>query len=61
MTKLKEITIKQIASPIGRNSKQKSILIGLGLNRLNKTKIVKSTPEILGMINKVPHLVKIID
>lgn len=57
----KTIKIKQIASPIGRPAKQKAILVGLGLNKINKVVELEDTPSIRGMINKVPHLVKIVD
>ncbi len=57
----KTIKVKQVASPIGRPAKQKAILVGLGLNKMNKVVELEDTPAIRGMINKVPHLVKIVD
>ena len=57
----KTIKGKQVASPIGRPAKQKAILVGLGLNKMNKVVELEDTPAIRGMINKVPHLVKIVD
>ena len=57
----KTIKVKQVASPIGRPAKQKAVLIGLGLNKMNKVVELKDTPSIRGMINKIPHLVKIVD
>jgi len=57
----KTIKVKQTASSIGRPEKQKAILIGLGLNKMNKVVELEDTPSIRGMINKVPHLVKIVD
>ncbi len=57
----KTIKVKQIASPIGRPEKQKAVLIGLGLNKMNKVVELEDTPAIRGMINKIPHLVKIVD
>ncbi len=57
----KTIKVKQVASPIGRPAKQKAVLIGLGLNKMNKVVELEDTPSIRGMINKVPHLVKIVD
>lgn len=57
----KIIKVKQVASPIGRPAKQKAILVGLGLNKMNKVVELEDTPAIRGMINKVPHLVKIVD
>ena len=57
----KTIKVKQVASPIGRPAKQKAILVGLGLHKMNKVVELEDTPAIRGMINKVPHLVKIVD
>ena len=57
----KTIKVKQVASPIGRPAKQKAVLIGLGLNKMNKVDELEDTPSIRGMINKIPHLVKIVD
>ena len=60
MTK-QTIKVKQIASPIGRPEKQKAILIGLGLNKMNKVVELEDTAAIRGMVNKIPHLVQIVD
>ena len=57
----KTIKVKQVASPIGRPAKQKAVLIGLGLNKMNKVVELEDTPSIRGMVNKIPHLVKIVD
>ena len=57
----KKIKVKQVASPIGRPAKQKAVLIGLGLNKMNKVVELEDTPAIRGMINKIPHLVKSVD
>ena len=57
----KTIKVKQGASPIGRPAKQKAVFIGLGLNKMNKVVELEDTPSIRGMINKIPHLVKIVD
>ena len=54
-----KIKITQVKSPIGRQSYQKKILISLGLNKLNKNKIHDNNSAIIGMINKVKHLVKV--
>ena len=51
----KTIKVKQVASPIGRPAKQKAVLIGLGLNKMNKVVELEDTPSIRGMINKIPH------
>ncbi|MCI5544617.1 MAG: 50S ribosomal protein L30 [Azospirillum sp.] len=57
----KTIKVKQIASPIGHPEKQKAILIGLGLNKVNKVVELEDTAAIRGMVNKIPHLVQIVD
>ena len=57
----KSIVVKQIGSPIRRPEKQRQTLIGLGLNKMNKTRELEDTPSVRGMVNKIPHLVKIIE
>ncbi|MGN6417657.1 MAG: 50S ribosomal protein L30 [Pseudobacter sp.] len=56
MTKIK---ITQVKSAIDRPERQKLTLKALGLNKLNVTKEVEATPQILGMIRKVTHLLKV--
>ena len=56
---MSKIKIKQLKSPIGRNNKQRKILISLGLNKINRERTLESNPAILGMINKVKHLIKV--
>jgi large subunit ribosomal protein L30 len=53
----KKLKITLIKSYIGRPHKQREILRGMGLWKLNKTVMLKDTPEIRGMVNKVRHLV----
>ena len=53
-----KISVKQIKSPIGRNSSQRKILISLGLNKINRTKVLPYNDSIFGMVKKVKHLVK---
>jgi large subunit ribosomal protein L30 len=55
----KMIKIKQIKSIIGRPEKQRKVLRGMGLTRLNKTVTLVDTPQVRGMINKVIHLVSV--
>ena len=50
--------VKQIKSGIGRPEKHKRVLKGLGLKRLNHRVILKDSPEVRGMIQKVVHLVE---
>ena len=58
MTKGKIITVTQIASPIGRKGYQKKCLIGLGLNKINRSRTLPYNDSIFGMVKKVSHLVK---
>jgi large subunit ribosomal protein L30 len=55
----KTIRVKQIGSPIGRQGYQRGTLIGLGLNKLGRTRELEDTPAVRGMIESLPHLVKI--
>jgi len=56
---MKKIKITQIKSAIDRPERQKLTLKALGLNKLHNSKEVEATPQILGMIRKVDHLVKV--
>ncbi len=55
----KMLKIKKVKSEIGRPEKQRKILRGMGLNKLNKTVTLVDTPQTRGMINKVIHLVSV--
>jgi len=55
----KTVTVTQIGSPLGRKAYQRGTLIGLGLNKMHKTRTLEDTPAVRGMINKVKHLVKV--
>lgn len=55
-----KITVKQIGSPIRRPKIQRDTLIGLGLNKMHRTRELEDTPEVRGMIRKIPHLVEIV-
>ncbi len=57
--KIKEIKITQIKSAIGSPKAQKLTVEALGIKKLNQSKVHKATPQILGMVNKVRHLVKV--
>ncbi|MBR6663541.1 MAG: 50S ribosomal protein L30 [Alphaproteobacteria bacterium] len=59
MASKKTIKVTQIKSPIGRPESQRATLIGLGLNKMNKTSELEDTPSVRGMIRKVAHLVKV--
>lgn len=56
---MKKIKITQIKSAIDRTERQKATLIALGLNKINASKEVEATPQILGMVRKVEHLVQV--
>ncbi len=55
------IKIKQIKSRIGAPAVQKKTLDSLGLKRMNQVVEKEATPAILGMVNKINHLVKIVE
>lgn len=57
----KTITVQQVGSPIRREASQRQTLVGLGLNKLNRTRTLPDTPAIRGMIEKVKHLVRVVD
>jgi large subunit ribosomal protein L30 len=54
------IKIRQIGSPIRRPSKQKEMLIGLGLGKMHRVVEVQDTPEVRGAIAKLPHMVEVV-
>ena len=56
---MKKIKITLVKSPIDRPERQKQTLKALGLNKMNASKEVEATPQILGMVNKVQHLIKV--
>jgi len=55
----KKVRVTQVGSPIGRRADQRQTLIGLGLNKLHRTRELEDTPSVRGMINKVKHLVRV--
>lgn len=57
--KKKTLTVTQIGSPIGRTKDQRATLVGLGLNKMNRSRELEDTPAVRGMINKVSHLVRV--
>jgi large subunit ribosomal protein L30 len=57
----KTITVEQIGSPIRREGKQRQTLVGLKLNKLHRTSTLEDTPAVRGMIEKVKHLVRVVD
>ncbi|OYW20587.1 MAG: 50S ribosomal protein L30 [Sphingobacteriales bacterium 12-47-4] len=57
--KMKKIKITLVKSPIDRPERQKLTLKALGLNKTNSSREVEATPQVLGMVRKVNHLVKV--
>jgi large subunit ribosomal protein L30 len=57
----KQIKVTQIHSPINRTADQRATLIGLGLNKMNRSRVLADTPAIRGMLVKVGHLVRVED
>jgi large subunit ribosomal protein L30 len=55
----KTVTVTQIASPIGRKPGQRETLIGLGLNKIRRSRELEDTPSVRGMIRKVAHLIQV--
>jgi len=55
------VRVTQTGSPIGRKADQRATLIGLGLNKIGRTRELEDTPSVRGMINKVSHLVRVDD
>ncbi|GAB4172276.1 MAG: 50S ribosomal protein L30 [Thalassobaculales bacterium] len=59
MSEKKTVIVTQVGSPIGRQKDQRQTLIGLGLNKLHRTRELEDTPSVRGMIYKVRHLVRV--
>mgnify|MGYP000910934183 CR=1 FL=1 len=55
------IKIKQVRSAIKRPADQKATIIALGFRRLNQVVEKEATPQIMGMVNKVKHLIQVVD
>lgn len=55
------IKVTQTGSPIRRTKDQRATLVGLGLNKMHRTRELEDTPEVRGMIKKVHHMVKVED
>lgn len=55
-----KVTVRQTGSPIGRKPEQRQTLMGLGLNKVGRTKELEDTPAVRGMIRKVAHLVEVV-
>ncbi|MGV8073683.1 MAG: 50S ribosomal protein L30 [Syntrophobacteraceae bacterium] len=59
MNTAKPIEVKLVRSPIGRPEKHRKVLKALGLTRLNKTVFLYGSPQVLGAVRKVIHLVQV--
>ena len=57
----KTIKVKQVGSPIRRHHDQRETLIGLGLNKIGRTRELPDTPETRGMLTKVKHLIRVVE
>jgi large subunit ribosomal protein L30 len=55
------VTVEQVRSAIRRPADQERTLIGLGLNKLHRRRTLEDTPAVRGMINKVKHLVRVVE
>ncbi len=59
MPETKQVRVTQIASAAGRKPGQRETLIGLGLNRLGRSRVLAATPAVRGMLRKVAHLLRV--
>ena len=59
MAKKKMLKVTQTGSPIRRPADQRATLIGLGLNKMHRTRELEDTPAVRGMINKVKHMISV--
>ena len=57
----KTVKIQQTGSPIRRRYDQRQTLVGLGLNKVGRVRTLEDTPSVRGMINKVSHMVRVIE
>ena len=59
MVSKKIVRVTQVGSSIRRQKDQRVTLVGLGLNKMHKTRELQDTPSVRGMIDKVKHLVRV--
>jgi len=59
MSEVKKIRVTQIVSGNGQKPGQQATLIGLGLNKISKSRVLNDTPEVRGMVSKIAHLLKV--
>ena len=60
MSEKKTVTVKLVRSPIGTRADHRATVAGLGLRRLNGTRVLEDTPAVRGMINKVRYMVVVL-
>jgi len=53
------VKVTQVGSPIARRHDQRETLIGLGLNKMNRSRVLEDTPAVRGMIKKIAHLLRV--
>ena len=56
---MKKLRIKQVKSRIGQTVRQKRTLDALGLHKMQQTREIEASPQVLGMVAKVKHLVEV--
>lgn len=61
MAAKKTLKVRQTGSPIRRKPDQRQTLVGLGLNKMGRVRELEDTPSVRGMINKVSHLVEVVE
>ncbi|MBB36174.1 MAG: 50S ribosomal protein L30 [Hirschia sp.] len=61
MADKKTLRVRQTGSPIRRAEYQRATLVGLGLNKVGRTRELEDTPSVRGMIEKVHHLVEVVE
>lgn len=61
MAAKKTVKVRQTGSPIRRKPDQRATLIGLGLNKMGRVRVLEDTPSVRGMINKISHMVEIVE
>ena len=61
MAEGKTVKVQQVKSAIGYNRKQRATLVGLGLRKIRQIRELEDTPAVRGMINKVRHLVVVLE
>ena len=61
MAAKKTLKVRQTGSPIRRKPDQRATLIGLGLNKIGRVRELEDTPSVRGMINKISHMVEIVE